>query len=78
MLYIDYIPHTHHVYIRILLKNGALEYFDKFGTPQFDGIEEFFILRNHMDNQLNKIRSEHWKDHNPELYDMLKEYIKES
>jgi len=31
-----------------------------------------------MDNQLNKIRSEHWKDHNPELYDMLKEYIKES
>jgi sulfatase maturation enzyme AslB (radical SAM superfamily) len=31
-----------------------------------------------MDNQLNNIRSEHWKDHNPELYDMLKEYIKES
>ena len=30
------------------------------------------------DNKLNKIRSEHWKNHNPELYDMLKEYIKES
>ena len=31
-----------------------------------------------IDNKLNNIRSEHWKDHNPELYDMLKEYIKES
>jgi hypothetical protein len=31
-----------------------------------------------IDNKLNNIRNEHWKDHNPELYDMLKEYIKES
>ena len=31
-----------------------------------------------VDNKLNNIRSEHWKDHNPELYDMLKEYIQES
>ena len=30
-----------------------------------------------IDNKLNNIRSEHWKDHNPELYDMLKKYIKE-
>jgi MoaA/NifB/PqqE/SkfB family radical SAM enzyme len=27
-----------------------------------------------MDDKLNLLRNEHWKDHNPELYEMLKEY----
>ena len=27
-----------------------------------------------MDDKLNQLRNEHWRDVNPELYEMLKEY----
>lgn len=33
-----------------------------------------FAKFNEMDSRLNAVRNEHWKDYNPELYEMLKEY----
>ena len=58
---IDILPHKEIVEFRDIIYNHISKKgsFDKF--------------RN-MDDKLNQIRGEHWKDSNPELYDLLKEY----